>query len=450
MDGSAPWRQTSFDWRAAGNFTFGASGAGLAFFAALLAFESGGRVIAGFLLAPLLVAAGIALVWVEIGRPKQFLHVFFHPQTPWKTREAIIAPVLVVATLVALVFPISIILLLVLAASGGFLYAQGRILTDAEGPSAWRYRGVVPLILSTGAAEGAALLAVVATLTFSDDALAAVRLAFLLAVLRWPMWTFYRNGLAQGAPAQAAGDAAQLRRDHRRRGAVGADRAARPGNGAVGLCRRGRGDRRAGRGGRGMVAEIPHHQRGIAQPDLCGAGPAGTVGAGRTGTTAQGRRNVCMTSAETAAGVTIRPLRGDDLDAVVAIDRSVVGRPRIPFYQRRLAHLDREPDAFVALAAERDGALAGFLLARLYEGEFGGEAPEAALDAVGVATAWRGQGIARTLLARMVEAMRARGVRAIATEAEWSDTGLIGFFARAGFSLSPHIVLQRRVDGATP
>ncbi len=205
MDGSAPWRQTSFDWRAAGNFTFGASGAGLAFFAALLAFESGGRVIAGFLLAPLLVAAGIALVWVEIGRPKQFLHVFFHPQTPWKTREAIIAPVLVVATLVALVFPISIILLLVLAASGGFLYAQGRILTDAEGPSAWRYRGVVPLILSTGAAEGAALLAVVATLTFSDDAPAAVRLAFLLAVLRWPMWTFYRNGLAQGAPAQAAG-----------------------------------------------------------------------------------------------------------------------------------------------------------------------------------------------------------------------------------------------------
>ncbi len=156
-----------------------------------------------------------------------------------------------------------------------------------------------------------------------------------------------------------------------------------------------------------------------------------------------------MTSAETAAGVTIRPLRGDDIDAVVAIDRSVVGRPRMPFYERRLAHLDREPDAFVALAAERDGALAGFLLARLYEGEFGGEAPEAALDAIGVAADSRGQGVARTLLARMVEAMRARGVRAIATEAEWSDTGLIGFFAAAGFSLSPHIVLQRRVDGAS-
>ena len=156
-----------------------------------------------------------------------------------------------------------------------------------------------------------------------------------------------------------------------------------------------------------------------------------------------------MTPADAGAGLTIRPLRGTDLDAVVAIDRSVVGRSRIPFYDRRLAHLERDPDAFVALAAEQDGAFAGFALARLYEGEFGGDAPEAALDAIGVAAARRGQGIARTLLAHMVQAMRAGGVHAIATEAEWSDSGLIGFFIRAGFCLSPHLVLERRAGAAT-
>ncbi len=157
-----------------------------------------------------------------------------------------------------------------------------------------------------------------------------------------------------------------------------------------------------------------------------------------------------MTSADAAVGPMIRPLRGADLDAVVTIDRSVVGRPRIPFYERRLAHLEREPGAFVALAAERDGALAGFLLVRLYEGEFGGDVPEAALDAIGVASPWRGHGIARALLGRLVDILRAREVGVIATEAELSDTGLIGFFARAGFRLSPHIVLERRVDDAAP
>jgi ribosomal protein S18 acetylase RimI-like enzyme len=157
-----------------------------------------------------------------------------------------------------------------------------------------------------------------------------------------------------------------------------------------------------------------------------------------------------MTLDDAPAGLTIRPLRGADLDAVAAIDRSVVGRDRTPFYERRLAHLDREPDAFVALAAERAGGLVGFVLARLYEGEFGGDAPEAALDAIGVSADGRGQGVARRLVAAMDAAMRARGVRAIATEADWSDTNMIGFFARMGFCLSPHLVLERRVAGAMP
>ena len=155
-----------------------------------------------------------------------------------------------------------------------------------------------------------------------------------------------------------------------------------------------------------------------------------------------------MTATDAGAGLIIRPLRGTDLDAVVAIDRAVVGRPRRPFYERRLAHLERQPDAFAALAAERDRVLVGFVLARLYEGEFGDDAPEAALDAIGVAPGWRGQGIARALLSGIEAALRARSVRTIATETEWSDAGLIGFFLRAGFRLSPHIVLERRVNGA--
>jgi phenylacetyl-CoA:acceptor oxidoreductase subunit 2 len=200
MDGSVPRRQTSWDWRAAGNYTFGGAGSGLAFTAALLTLATGQHVIAAFLLAPLLIGAGIALVWAELGRPKQYLQVFFHPQTSWKTREALLAPVVAVVTLVAALLPFSLVLLLVLLASGGFLYAQARSLGEGDNIPVWRDRRIVPLILGTGVTEGAALLTVVATLTFSDDALPALRLAFLLAVVRWPVWTAYRDALAGGAP----------------------------------------------------------------------------------------------------------------------------------------------------------------------------------------------------------------------------------------------------------
>lgn len=205
MDGSAPLRQASWDWRVAGNFTFAGAGSGLAFTAAALALATGTHVIAAFLLAVLMVGGGFAAVWAETGRPKQFLQAFFKTQTTWKTREALIAPALLVATLLAAVLPLTIDLLLVLALSGAFLYAQARILADGIAIPAWRERSTVPLIVGTGVAEGAALLSVAATLTFNDGAPAALRLAILLAALRWPIWTIYRDSLSVSAPPQAAG-----------------------------------------------------------------------------------------------------------------------------------------------------------------------------------------------------------------------------------------------------
>jgi len=141
----------------------------------------------------------------------------------------------------------------------------------------------------------------------------------------------------------------------------------------------------------------------------------------------------------------IRPLVAADCDAVVAIDKIVSGRARRGFYEKRLAHLAGEPSAFVALGAERDGRLVGFVFARRYEGEFGGKVPQAALDAIGVAPEARHQRIGARLLDGMLAAMRSHGITEIATQTDWFDTDLTGFFAKAGFSLAPRLVLERVV-----
>jgi len=143
--------------------------------------------------------------------------------------------------------------------------------------------------------------------------------------------------------------------------------------------------------------------------------------------------------------VKIRPLVAGDLDAVVAIDKAVSGRPRRGFFAKRLAHLAREPSAFVALAAERGSRLVGFVFARIYEGEFGGNLPEAAFDAIGVTTEARRLGVGRQLIDGMAAAMRIHGIKEIATQADWTDTDLTAFFAAMKFSLAPRIVLERSV-----
>ncbi|HTW72038.1 MAG TPA: GNAT family N-acetyltransferase [Acetobacteraceae bacterium] len=157
-----------------------------------------------------------------------------------------------------------------------------------------------------------------------------------------------------------------------------------------------------------------------------------------------------------AAPLRIGRLGRGDLDAVVAIDRALSGRTRYGFFARRLDHAARDPAAFVALAAACDGRFAGFILARICEGEFGAASREASLDAIGVDRApGRPHGVGRALIDNLAAELRARGIGELATQVAWTDHGLLGFFARTGFELAPRIVLERAAceplpDGRVP
>lgn len=210
MDGWTSWRQTSSDWRTAGNFALGGAGSGLAFCAALLSLATDRQETVAFVLAPLLVAGGLALVWAELGPPARLLPSLLDPDTSWLKRSAVIAPVLGVVTWLAAIFSVTPLLLLVLLLAGGFLYTQARILKDTESVAAWRDRRIVPLLSQTGVAEGAGLLAVVATVTLSSGTPTALRLALALTALRWPFWSIYRDGLAEPASAQATANARRV------------------------------------------------------------------------------------------------------------------------------------------------------------------------------------------------------------------------------------------------
>jgi predicted N-acetyltransferase YhbS len=143
---------------------------------------------------------------------------------------------------------------------------------------------------------------------------------------------------------------------------------------------------------------------------------------------------------------TIRPLRSGDAEAVIAIDRARSGRSRTGFYAKRFQTLAEEPQACVAVAAEQGGALAGFAFARILDGEFGGAAPVGVLDAIGVSEAHERGGVASALLAGLEAALAGRGVRALRTQAEWTEHGLAAFFSATGFRLSPRVVLERSLE----
>jgi len=144
----------------------------------------------------------------------------------------------------------------------------------------------------------------------------------------------------------------------------------------------------------------------------------------------------------------MRALRPDDIDQVVAIDARITGRPRRGFFEKRLAAAIADPGAFIYVGAAEGKALAGYVFARILEGEFGGTAPVAVLDAIGVDPAHQGAGLGRKLMARLDEVMRSKGVHELQTQEVWTNQAFLAFLAGAGFEVAPRQILELVVADA--
>lgn len=201
---TAPWHQSNWDLRAAGNFVFGGAGTGLLVFAAI-GHAFGAAYVLPALLGLASVGAGLICVWAEIGRPLRALNVYLHPQTSWMTREAMVAPFLFASALAAawtgatsLTWAAAVLALL-------YLNCQAQMIRASRGIPAWRNRRIVPLVILTGLCEGASLAVLVAAATTDHAYLKWLEMFLLVLVLaRGLAWYAYRSGLQhEGTPMKA-------------------------------------------------------------------------------------------------------------------------------------------------------------------------------------------------------------------------------------------------------
>jgi phenylacetyl-CoA:acceptor oxidoreductase subunit 2 len=209
--GPNPWQQTSWDWRAAGNFMGGGAGTGLIMATALSGAQGPGAAV--LLLAGLaLVGLGLTCVWAELGRPLRAIHVFFNPHTSWMTRESVAATTLFpigVAAAAGAYYGVPAIAWAAAAVALAFVYCQSRMLQAARGIVAWREPRLVPLMLATSLAEGAGLFWLAQPWHGQGGAWATLVFAALLLV-RAGAWFAYRPRLTGkvAAPALRALDRA--------------------------------------------------------------------------------------------------------------------------------------------------------------------------------------------------------------------------------------------------
>lgn len=145
-------------------------------------------------------------------------------------------------------------------------------------------------------------------------------------------------------------------------------------------------------------------------------------------------------------GIPVRSMNAGDLDGLVTIDRKATGLDRTAYYRRKLREAMHESGIRISLVAERDGQLAGFIMARVDFGEFGHTGPEAVMDTIGVDPGYRRGGMGRALMSQLIANLSILRVEHVRTEISWNDVGLIRYLDDLGFAPAQRVALVRLLN----
>ena len=146
--------------------------------------------------------------------------------------------------------------------------------------------------------------------------------------------------------------------------------------------------------------------------------------------------------------VKLRRLAVQDLDTVVEIDAQITGHSRRGYFERRLQAALRAPALHTQFAAEENGVLQGYVLARKLEGEFGLVEPALRLEVIGVRPGEQGHGYGDALLGALEADARKHGIFELRTQAAWKNHSMLGFLDHAGFELGTSQMLDCEIHAA--
>jgi predicted N-acetyltransferase YhbS len=157
-----------------------------------------------------------------------------------------------------------------------------------------------------------------------------------------------------------------------------------------------------------------------------------------------------MSMITTDEDLVLRALRPGDEDAIIRIDERSVGRRREEFFRVKLRQAFADTGVALSLVAEVDGAVVGFVLARVYYGEFGISEPAAVLDVFGVHPDFRGRHVGSALLDQLRTNLVGLGIATLQTEVNWSSPDLMTFFQHEGFVPAPRFCLDLDLRARRP
>ena len=140
---------------------------------------------------------------------------------------------------------------------------------------------------------------------------------------------------------------------------------------------------------------------------------------------------------ETIKGkVEIREITEDDLDAVLELDRKIVGRERSFTYKNPIGTY-LGGDFGLSFVAVEGKNIVGFVMGQL-EGPGKGW-----IQAVAVDPEYRRQDIGAEMVKALLARYKSRGIDTVHIAASWRDAGMLSFLGSLGFTRGDMIELEK-------
>ena len=137
----------------------------------------------------------------------------------------------------------------------------------------------------------------------------------------------------------------------------------------------------------------------------------------------------------TASGIAIRPVNEMDADDIVHIDEKISGKYRPGHWENQITYYIQR-DTELALVAETEGEVVGFMFGDLRGWEFGFENPVGWVEVIGVHPDHRKKNIGRSLAERLFKAFKDRGAAKVLTLVDSNHEGIANFMKTLGLAAS--------------
>jgi ribosomal protein S18 acetylase RimI-like enzyme len=149
--------------------------------------------------------------------------------------------------------------------------------------------------------------------------------------------------------------------------------------------------------------------------------------------------------------VTLRTVMEKDVEAIIAIDAKITGRPRPDFWRRKIASYwdgsledlgGRDPLA--CRVAEVEGRVVGFMMGDIRPWAFGLER-SGWIEVLGVDPQYRRLGVGRLLAEALFRHFKKNGVSRVFTMVEAEEEDLLAYFQSLGFKQGSYVNLEMEI-----